>query len=395
MTTSTTLSDFTSLFGKQPDGCDQARVGHCQESPNIVTRCRAAMDGLTEELFGYFEDWEKSADTNKPFVVEQSLAMGGRWEAAWSLARLHVDQVVKRELATGARVASKGHPLCNVALVGRRIGAAAVVRHYGQLSSAGDIYRAVVGTPAAHGLGPLLLEPHESRLSHEAWRAFVATEMTKQDPTKPLYLEAYLAARWFRGAYRDSVVALAPMTAGRPASFVELLLEEVENWKDTKNTTGQGTLFEAAAGLLLSATPGFTVYPCRWNKDDQIDLVVRYEPDGIAPACLPVGYGLVECKAEKEPVDSATLRDFGAKCQFHRVSFGILVARAGLKDGGARFKNEIGAELARRRFLSDGLTLLVLDIGQLQCQERELRGLHDALFNDYQRLVFGQIVGET
>jgi hypothetical protein len=76
------------------------------------------------------------------------------------------------------------------------------------------------------------------------------------------------------------------------------------------------------------------------------------------------------------------------------VSFGILVARAGLKDGGARFKNEIGAELARRRFLSDGLTLLVLDIDQLRCQDRELRGLHDGLFNDYQRLVFGQIVGE-
>src|SRR5207247_1480934 len=124
----------------------------------------------------------------------------------------------------------------------------------------------------------------------------------------------------------------------------------------------------AAAGLWRSATPCFTVYPCRWNKDDQSDLVVRYEPDGVAPACLPVGYGMVECKAEKEPVDSATLRDFGAKCQLHRVNFGILVARAGLKDGGARFKNEIGAELARRRFLSDGLTLLVLDIDHLHCQ---------------------------
>ena len=131
--------------------------------------------------------------------------------------------------------------------------------------------------------------------------------------TKPLYLEAYLAARWFRGKYRDSIAALAPKTVGGPVSFVELLLDEVVNWKDTQNTTGQGTLFEAAAGLLLSATPGFTVYPCRWNKDDQIDLVVRYEPDGIAPACLPLGYGLVECKAEKSAVDSATLRDFGAE----------------------------------------------------------------------------------
>ena len=48
----------------------------------------------------------------------------------------------------------------------------------------------------------------------------------------------------------------------------------------------------------------------------------------------------------------------------------------------------------RRRFLSDGLTLLVLDSEHLREQDRELRGVHDALFDDYQRLVFGRIVGE-
>src|SRR5437773_2669462 len=126
-TTSTIIAEFTALFGNQPNGCDQARIGHCQESPNIVARCRAAMENLNEELFGYFEDWERSADQNKPFVVEQVLAANGRWEAAWSIAQLHLDQVIKRELATGARVAGKGHPLCNVALVGRQIGASAVV----------------------------------------------------------------------------------------------------------------------------------------------------------------------------------------------------------------------------------------------------------------------------
>lgn len=390
-TKSSILAEFTGLFGNQPNGCDQARIGHCKESPNIVTRCRAAMDSVAEELFDYFEAWDQSIDYNKPYVVEQVLAANGRWEAAWSIARLHADQVVKRELTTGKRVGHKGHPLCNVALMGRTIGASAVVRHFGQLSSAGDLYRPGL---AAHGVGPLLLEPHESRRSHEGWRKYVRTQIEQHDVTKPLYLEAYLAARWFRGTYRDSIAALAPKTVGGPVSFVELQLDEVANWKDTQNTTGQGTLFEAAAGLLLSATPGFTVYPCRWNKDDQIDLVVRYEPDGIAPACLPLGYGLVECKAEKSAVDSATLRDFGAKCQFHRVNFGILVARSGIKGTGPKFKNPVGAELARRRFLSDGLTLLVLDMEDLHCQDRELRGLHDALFNDYQRLVFGQIVGE-
>lgn len=389
--TSSILAEFTALFGSQPNGCDQTRIGHCQESPNIVMRCRAAMDRLAEELFDYFEAWDQSVNDNRPFVVEQVLAASGRWEAAWSIARLHADQIAKRELASGKRVENKGHALCNVALMGQRIGASAVVRHYGQLSSAGDLYRS---GSVAHGVGPLLLEPHESRRSHEEWRQYVLAQIGQHDVTKPLYLEAYLAARWFRGTYRDSITALAPMTVGGPASFVELLLDKVVSWKDPQNTTGQGTLFEAAAGLLLSATPGFTVYPCRWNKDDQVDLVVRYEPDGIAPACLPLGYGLVECKAEKCAVDSATLRDFGAKCQFHRVSFGILVARSGIKGGGARFKNPVGAELARRRFLSDGLTLLVLDVEDLHFQDRELRGLHDALFNDYQHLVFGQIVGE-
>jgi hypothetical protein len=269
-----------------------------------------------------------------------------------------------------------------------------LVRHYGSLSSAGDFYPPEAGLAAPHGLGPILLEPHESRKRHERWREYVGQKLATVDPTQPLYLEAYLAARWFRGKYQDSIIRLAPTLKAAPRSFVELLLDEVVNWTDDGNTTDQGTLFEAAAGLLLSATPGFTVYPCRWNKDEQIDLVVRYEPDAIAPPCLPLGYGLVECKAEKGKVNSATLRDFGMKCLFHRVQFGVLVAQSGITGGGVNFEDSTGAELVRRRFLSDGLTLLVLDIGQLHGQERELRGLHDALFDDYQRLVFGQIVGD-
>src|SRR5262249_38787133 len=147
----------------------------------------------------------------------------------------------------------------------------------------------------------------------------------------------FLAGRWFRGAHRDRIVGMAPMTAEQPASFVEVLLERAINFPEPRNMTARGTLFEAAASLLLSATPGFTVYSCRSNKDEQIDLVVRYEPDRVAPPCLPLGYGLVECKAEEGPVDSPTLREFGAKCQFHNVKFGILVARAGIKGAKTAF----------------------------------------------------------
>src|SRR5262249_52882423 len=159
--------------------------------------CRAAMESLAEDLFDYFEAWDQSQDKNKPLIVEQALAANGRWEAAWSIARLHVDQVVKRELATGERVEHKGHPFCGVALLGQRIGASAIVRHYGQLSSSGDVYRS---GPVSHGVGPLLLEPHESRRSHEKWREYVRAQIAQHDSTKPLYLEAFLAARWFRGA---------------------------------------------------------------------------------------------------------------------------------------------------------------------------------------------------
>jgi len=352
------------------------------------------MERPIPELYDYFEAWEQSAEDYKPRRIEFLLAANGRCEAAWSVARLHVDQVTKRESATGMRNPEKGHPLCNVALVGHDLKCRALVQHYGQLSSAGDLYHAAGSGQVAHGLAPVLLEPHESRKRHQEWRDFVGQQLSAIGADTPLYLEAYLAARWFRGKHRESIARLAPMGSGAPPSFIDVLLDAATTWGDSTNTTGQGTLFEGAAGLLLSATPGFTVYSCRWNKDDQIDLVVRYEPDGIAPPCLPVGYGLVECKAEQQAVDAATLRDFGAKCQFHRVQFGILVARSGVTGGGAKFKNPVGAELARRRFLSDGVTLLVLDVTHLCRQDRELRGLHDALFDDYQRLVFGQIVGE-
>lgn len=378
------LAELQDIFGDQPNGCRaRPRFGDCMMNPIIVRRCVAAMKSKSADLFDYFERWDESDPNFKPHDIERLLALNGRWEAAWSLARLHVDQIVKRELATGKRVAAKGHALCNVALVGHAIGASSLVRHYGQLSSAGDIYDCDRDGPA-----PVLLEPHESRRSHEDWRNYVRGQIGN-DRTKPRYLEAYVAARWFRGKHRDAIAALAPMLTNGQVSFVDLLLDGACG---PKNKT-KGTFFEAAAGLLLSATPGFTVYPCRWNRDDQIDLVVRYHPDTIAPACLPSGYGLVECKAEINRIDAPTIRDFGAKCQFHRVGLGILVTMRGITKGTNR-SDPVGAELVRRRFLNDGLTLLVLDMDAIRNRDCELRGLHDELMNDYQRLVFGQIVGE-
>lgn len=394
---------FETVFGRQPDGGEDDRLFaealHCQMTPPVIEACRAALALGTPALYEYFEAWDRSTSwtpgkgDRRPRDMEGCLAANGRWESAWMLARLHVDQVAKQEAMTGERIPHKGHPLCNVALLGRDLGSPAIVRHYAQLSSAGDCYRGGGTGAVAHGLAPILLEPHESRRGHERWREYVGREMAAVEPKQPLYLEAYLAARWFRGKHQAAIAERARVRPGGSPSFVEVLLNEVVNWSGADTTT-QGTLFEAAAGLLLSATPGFTVYPCRWNKDDQIDLVVRYEPDALAPPALPQGFGLVECKAEKAAVSSAALRDFGAKCLFHRVQFGILVARAGIRGGGELFADPTGAELTRRRFLGDGLTLLVLDLDQLRGSDQELRGLHDPLFDDYQRLVFGRIVGE-
>jgi hypothetical protein len=394
------VEEFAKLFGMQPNGLNP-EVGHCRNSPRIVGLCREAMGRSSAELFEYFEEWEQSRDGRKPRDIEFLLATAGRWEAAWSIARLHVDQVTKREKTSGLRNVGKGHPLCNVALVGSDVGCRALIQHYGQLSSAGDLYRAAESGPADHGLGPVLLEPHESRRRHEEWREWVRGTLGGFEPTRPLFLEAFLASRWFRGAHAQAIIDLAEMTPERPVSFVDLLLGAAGgDGKSAKaaegDTTTRGTLFEASAGLLLSATPGFTVYPCRWDRDEQIDLVVRYEPDGVAPPCLPMGYGLVECKAERNAIDSATIRDFGSKCLFHRVQFGILIARTGITGAGSVYTDPRGAELVRRRFLADGLPLLVLDIRQLSAGlDRELRGLHDALFDDYQELVFGRIVGEA
>src|SRR4051812_28702934 len=110
--------DFEQLFGDQPSfnavqilSLVPAQVLHCGTSPRIVSLCGAAMARPTAELFEYFQAWDQSSTLLKPQGIEDALARSGRWEAAWSVARLHLDQVAKQEAATGQRVPNKGHPL--------------------------------------------------------------------------------------------------------------------------------------------------------------------------------------------------------------------------------------------------------------------------------------------
>src|SRR5436309_5012478 len=160
--------------------------------------------------------------------------------------------------------------------------------------------------------------------------------MKKHGRQQPLYLESFLAGGWFE-SHAKHIYRLAEVSGVQGKPFVEVLLDSVEH-PETATTTAIGTRFEAAAGLVLSSTPGFEVDSARVTPDEQIDLVVRYTPDRLSDFGLEPGFGLVECKSSKNRIGVSQLRDFGTKCLFHRVRFGILVARAGITRGLARFE---------------------------------------------------------
>jgi len=159
-------------------------------------------------------------------------------------------------------------------------------------------------------------------------------------------------------------------------------------------TEQKGKLFEAATALLFSATPGFEVRSARKTTDEQIDFVVGYERDPLTVLSLVPGPGLIECKSSGHKIAVHELRDFGSKCLFHRVSFGVLVALANITGSDRSiFSDPQYSELVRRRFLADGLTILVLDLSKLRCRAREMRCLQEPLAEDHDLVVFGPIDG--
>ena len=235
-----------------------------------------------------------------------------------------------------------------------------------------------------------MLEQFESRDQQKIYRDRIRNELKSFGNNEPVYLEALLVSRWFSEAYSKHITNLGKVEDQGGKPFGEVLLDAVENPKGASDTT-TGARFEAAAGILLSATPGFEVDSARRKPDEQVDLVVYYTPEPLAQIGLEAGPGLIECKSSVGKVRARELRDFGTKCLFHRVKFGILVARAGTTGGPDKFEDPQGAELVRRRFQLDGLTLLVLDMNQLRDKSRDLRGLRDGLSADHKLLVFGPV----
>jgi hypothetical protein len=382
------LKQFRSVFGEKGGDLYPGNVGFSRSAHDV---CREIMSLDEPELYDYFSAWnDHSEEARKPHNIAYSLVQNGQWEGAWALAQLHYDQVLKQEAKTKRRI-HKGHPLCNLAIIGREIGSPALTRHFAMLSSAGDIYWQHREPHLAQGgYAPTMLEQFESRSQHRIWRGSMQDVLKPDSKDTPLYLEATLASRWFSESYSQAFQSLAKMDTATAKPFVEVLLDKVEN-PGSAPTTTTGARFEAAAGLLVSSTPGFEVDSARKTTDEQVDLVVVYTPDRLAQIGLESGCGLVECKASVGPVDVAELRDFGAKCLFHRVKFGILVARSGITKGRVTFSDWRYAELTRRRFQVDGLTLLVLDITHLRNKSRDLRCLADDLRSDYRELVFGPI----
>lgn len=200
--------------------------------------------------------------------------------------------------------------------------------------------------------------------------------------------------RWFGEAYWDLFLNAARVAGRQGMPFPDVLFQMIADPATDKNEKGK--LFEAATALLFSATPGFEVRSARKTTkgDEQIDFVVRYERDPLTVLPLAPGPGLIECKSSGEKIAVHELRDFGSKCQFHRVSFGVIVALANItgSDKGILSDPQY-SELVRRRFLADGLTILVLDLSKLLCRAREMRCLQEPLAEDHDFLVFGSIDG--
>lgn len=343
-------------------------------------------------LFDYYTDWDARTDNEQLLNVARYFASIGMIEAAWNMLQLHADQTQKKEAATEKRL-HKGHPICGLAILGQVLQSNALVRHHAQLSSAGDIYWE---HRDAHlrsgGLAPTLMERFESDVQHNDWRAKVRAKNVTIPTDEPRYLEPFLLMRWFGAAYWDLFLNAGRVVGRQGMPFPDVLLEMV---KDPQSNQ-RGKLFEAAAALLFSATPGFEVRSARKtsNGDEQIDFVVRYEHDPLTVLPLAPGPGLVECKSSGETISVNELRDFGCKCQFHHVNFGILVAKANITGSNANiFSDPQYSELVRRRFLAAGLTILVLDLSHLRDRARQMRCLQEPLAQDHDFLVFGPIDG--
>jgi hypothetical protein len=392
--------EFEEFFA---DPAYHASPGRIERTRKFILLCDEIMDNPMPSLWETLQSWREypkesrltraqlQNDSSTWGVLFHALAFAHheQFESAWALCQLHYDQVLKEEARTGQRHES-AHPTGELAFIARALRSPSLTRHYAMLSSVGEILLENRETDLRMGgHGMTMLEPIVSLERQVQWRQRVRETLQQSEDHIPLYLEAFVAGDWFKSC-GDHVRSLANVACSRGLPFPEVLLNAVDNPPEaTRIATRDGTRFEAATGLLLASTPGFRVERSvkSWGGDEQIDLVVRFVPEPLSELDLVPGFGLVECKSSQQRVSAADLREFGAKCLFHRVRFGILGTLAGISGENRNALAE--AELVRRRFQVDGLTILHIKLRDLRNKSRNLRGIQDALQEDYQRLVFG------
>src|SRR5262249_2992231 len=161
------------------------------------TICHEIMAHTDPFLYDYFVAWEtRENELRQPWHIESRLLQVGQWEGAWALAQLHYDQFLKQEIKEKKRL-HKGHPLCNLSLVGREIGSPALIRHFATLSSAGDLYwKHEQPHLQQGGLAPTLLEQFESHHKQQEFRGNVEAALKAHSTDTPVYLESFVACRW-------------------------------------------------------------------------------------------------------------------------------------------------------------------------------------------------------
>ncbi|MGA3124802.1 MAG: hypothetical protein ABSF69_28985 [Polyangiaceae bacterium] len=329
-----------------------------------------------------FYDWFSTC--RDPAGGARSWVTACGWnEQAWAFLQLRYDQVFKQSVIDGRRH-GLGALLFDIGWIAQAMGHTSAVRHYSALAVIGDILDGNAFDGAAvPTLANVTSRRRPSMLQESVRKAIEARALPAEAPLHP---EAFLAAPWF-GKRGDAVLDLARPIKGQ--AFVERLLDHLASSGTTMNTTDVGTVFEAAAGLVLSTTPGFEVRSTVNDAASQTDLLLSHRTTVFGNAFLPEGYAVLECKYT-EKVGAPVIRDIGARCMIQGVKLAVLATREGIK-GDPNARNPLlSAELERRRFLPQGIHILVVSEEDIRGAARDLRGVEAVLRDDFERLRFGE-----
>jgi|GEM_PF-2366944 len=323
--------------------------------------------------------------------IARSMVIADWHECAYRVLYIMYDQALKQEMASNTRI-PKGPILFDLAKFFDEDSGRSSTRHYASLAFAADVISGLGQRGAAYQL----LLRFEPRHEIDSWYSSLRKQFPEGDGSL-VFPEAALAARWFLEPRAKHILELR--RNGDPdVHFVDLLLRAVSTPMESLNDAAKaqqydrrGVLFEAAVGLLLSATPGFEVRAAFMEADEQVDLVVDYRHENNAGP-LAEGYGLIECRASKDAIGAPELRDFAAKCQMHQVKFGILAALKGLTGSKRMGQSQEyqAAQLTRRKFFLQGLVLIVLEEHDLREARTRVDSLAAAIRRDYERVAFGE-----